>query len=170
MTEPAPLAERLVIRPAGPGDREPLARLLAGLSPESSYSRFLTGSAATVRRTLLDALLPTEPAAGALLGFVDGEPVAHALWVRLRPPDAAEIAVVVADLHQRRGIGSALVRALATEVAKRGIERIQVVSSSTNRAVARMVQRGAPGAPYELDGPTLTYWVAVPPVAARRAA
>jgi hypothetical protein len=93
------------IRPATPLDREPLADFLAGLSEESAYQRFLTGRGGRPTSALLAGLLPEVPNAGALLGFVDGELVAHALWVAPRTADVAELAIVVADRYQRRQPG-----------------------------------------------------------------
>ncbi|HEU5036144.1 MAG TPA: GNAT family N-acetyltransferase [Nocardioides sp.] len=141
----------LQLRPAGPGDVELLDRLLRGLSPDSVYLRFQTGIGAPSPR-LLRALLPEE---GALLGFVDGEVVAHGLWVRAGR--AAEIALVVADAHQRSGIGTVLAQALVEDAAARGVTRIEAFSGAGNEAVARMVVRQAPRALRVLDGATVTY-------------
>lgn len=145
------------IRSATPHDREPLAGFLAGLSEESAYQRFLTGRSGRPTSSLLAGLLPEGPNAGALLGFVDGELVAHALWVAPRTADVAELAIVVADRHQRQGVGTALALALAGELSARGIERAEVVTGADNRAVARMIARHAPTAGREREGATLNY-------------
>ena len=68
------------------------------------------------------------------------------MWVRVDLPRAAEIALVVTDSHQRQGIGTTLVRALTDELARRGIEQAQAVSSPGNRAVRRMLARAVPAA------------------------
>jgi GNAT superfamily N-acetyltransferase len=145
------------IRPAGSADRVLLAELISGLSPESSYARFLTGWSGTPPDSYLTALLPGPPQGGALLAFLDGELVGHGLWVRLADPSVAEMAVVVSDRHQRRGIGTALARAVVEDLVAHGVDDVEVFSTSTNRAVARMVARAAPGASRTLDGPTTTY-------------
>jgi methanethiol S-methyltransferase len=150
------VAEPLV-RPAQGGDHALLGELLAGLSPASSYSRFLTGRSGPPPRELLTALLPEPPKGGAWLGFLDGEPVAHGVWVRLADPSVAEVAIVVADRYQRRGIGTALARAVVDDLVAHGVSDVEVFSGSDNRAVARMVVRAAPDARRELDGPTMTY-------------
>ena len=141
----------LELRPAGPADFPLVDALLRGLSPDSAYLRFQTGlgepSPALVR-----ALLPSQ---GALLGFVDGEVVAHGLWVR--SGKAAELALVVADAYQRCGIGTAVADALIADAAAHGITRIEAFSGAGNEAVARMVGRQAPHALRVLDGPTVTY-------------
>jgi GNAT superfamily N-acetyltransferase len=137
----------LCIRPGLPDDRE----LLAG----------------TPARALVTALLPDQRYAGALLGFVDGELVAHGLWATLGNAHAAELAIVVADRHQRQGIGTALTYALSAELSARRIERVQVLSGAGNRAVARMIARHAPTAGHEVDRTTVTYSFPTPTTAVR---
>jgi GNAT superfamily N-acetyltransferase len=145
------------LRAAGPDDRELLGELISRLSPASAYSRFLTGISGEPPARLLTALLPERPAGGAVLGFLDGELVGHGLWVRTADPSVAEIAIVVADRHQRRGIGTALASAVTEAMVANGVTDVEVFSISDNRAVARMVARAAPEARRELDGPTTTW-------------
>jgi len=162
MTESPVLSRRLAAVPAPSfqeatdADRARLAELLAGLSPASAYQRFLTGRSAPTQG-LLTALLPERPAGGAVLAFLGTELVGHGLWARLPDAAAAEIAVVVADRHQRRGIGTALARAVLDDLVSQGVGHVEVFSSTDNRAVARMIARQAPGARRELDGPTTTW-------------
>ncbi len=141
-----------VIRAAVPEDRTLLEGLLRGLSPDSAYLRFQTGLGAGPTPTLVRALLRPR---GALLGLVGAEVVAHGMWARIGR--AAEIAVVVADAHQGRGIGTAMAEALIDEAAAHGVRRIEVFSGRGNEAVARMVARQAPYALRVLDGPTVTW-------------
>jgi len=145
------------IRAATSADRAQLVDFLTRLSPTSSYQRFFTGLTGAPSQTLLAALLPDRPAGGALLAFLDGELVGHGLWVRLRDPSVAEIAIVVSDRHQRRGIGTALVRAVSDDLVAHGVDDIEVFSSTANRAVVRMVSRAAPDAQRHLDGSTMTW-------------
>src|SRR3954451_5117968 len=144
------------LRAATCADRAALAKLLSALSPASAYQRFLTGLGPP-SPALLAALLPERPRGGAVLAFLGPELVGHGLWVRLPDPTVAEIALVVADRHQRRGIGTALASAVSEDLAAHGVPHIEVFSSTDNRAVARMVARRAPGAHRELDGPTTTW-------------
>jgi GNAT superfamily N-acetyltransferase len=73
------------------------------------------------------------------------------------PPQAAEIAVVVADSHQQQGIGGALIDGLVREVSQRGYERLQVVTGAHNRPVLRMVARRELVTPPRREGACLTY-------------
>ncbi|HEX5090905.1 MAG TPA: GNAT family N-acetyltransferase [Nocardioides sp.] len=149
------------IRAGRRADRALLSEFLSALSPASSYARFLTGRTSSPSSGLLNALLPDRPRGGALLAFLGDELVGHGLWVRTTDPTVAEIAVVVADRHQRRGIGTALARAVMEDLAAHGVDDIEVFSTSGNRAVARMVARAAPDARRELDGPITTFSFAV---------
>jgi GNAT superfamily N-acetyltransferase len=149
------------IRAGWAADGSALSRFLSDLSSESAYSRFLAAPAGTPSPRVLAALLPDRPRGGALLAFLDGELVGHGFWARLAD-SVAEIAIVVADRHQRRGIGTALVRATLDDLVCHGIAEVEVMSASDNRAVARMVAREAPDAHRALDGPTTTYTFAAP--------
>ncbi len=141
----------LRVRRAGPADIDLLDGLLRGLSVDSAYLRFQTGIGRP-SPGLLRALLPRD---GALLGFVGADVVAHGLWARAGR--TAEIALVVADAHQRRGIGTAIARALVADAAARGVTRVEAFSGAGNAAVARMVAREVPTSLRVLDGATVTY-------------
>lgn len=138
-------------------DRAALQRLLSGLSPESAYSRFQTALGSGPPRALVDALLPDGVCGEAVLAWDGDVLVAHGVWVRLGPSQAAEVALVVTDSHQRQGIGTVLAERLIAAAGARGIDRIEVFSESRNRAVARMVARRAPDAERERDGVTVSY-------------
>ncbi|MGY2701155.1 GNAT family N-acetyltransferase [Nocardioides sp. HB32] len=151
------------VRAAGPGDFALLDGLLRGLSRDSAYQRFQTGIGEP-SPSLVRALLPPE---GALLAFAGDEVVAHGLWVRASR--AAEVALVVADAHQRTGIGTALAQALVDDAAARGITRIEAYSGAGNEAVARLVAHQAPNALRVLDGPSVTYTFATSTARSRSA-
>ena len=151
----------VAFRAATAADAPALTGLLAGLSPDSAYLRFQTSIGPAPSPSLVRALLPDGVRGTALLGFLGNELVAHGLWVRVGPTRAAEIALVVADGHQRQGIGSALAVALVDDLARRGIERVEVYAGAGNRAVATMVARSAPDAERERDGATVSYSFAV---------
>ena len=92
--------------------------------------------------------------------MVSGRLVGHALWARSNGPEepVAEIAMVVADAHQRQGVGSLLLDALLAEMRYDGIERVQVVTGAENRPVQAMPDRNRPGVkPSDRDGAVFTY-------------
>lgn len=138
-------------------DRAALAGLLSGLSPDSAYSRFQAPLGPSPSPAVVDALLPDGVRGGAVLARDGDRLVAHGVWVRLGLSRAAEVAVVVTDSHQRRGIGSDLAHRVVTIAGVRGIERIELFTESRNRAVARMVARRAPEADRWRDGAHVSY-------------
>ncbi len=145
------------IRSATAADGGALGDFLSRLSPDSSYQRFLTDRTDAPSPRLLAALLPESSRGGALLAYLGDELVGHGLWVRVGDASVAEIAIVVADAHQRRGIGTALAGAVTADLVAHGVADIEVFSGSDNRAVARMLARAAPDARRELDGSTTTW-------------
>jgi GNAT superfamily N-acetyltransferase len=151
----------IAYRPGSVRDRAALERLLSGLSPESAYARFQTALGPGPSPAVVEALLPDGLRGEAVLAWDGDELVAHGVWVRVGPSRVAEVALVVTDSHQRRGIGTVLAERLVEAAGARGIERIEVFSETRNRAVARMVRRRAPDAERERDGVTVTYFFVV---------
>jgi protein lysine acetyltransferase len=76
-------------------------------------------------------------------------------WVRDgEHPDVAELAIVVEDDLQRRGLGTAIVLALADAARARGITRFTGMALAENVAAARLFQRLSPYAAIRPDGST----------------
>jgi acetyltransferase len=152
---------RLTLRTATHQDREALTALVGGLSADSAYQRFQTGIGARPSSGLVDGLLPEGVRGRALLGYVGERLVAHGVWARVGHSRLAEIALLVADEHQRDGIGTEVATALLADLAGRGIEGVEVFAGAGNVAVARMVARHAPLAERVRDGAMVTYWFAL---------
>lgn len=152
---------RLTLRTASLADREALTALVSGLSADSAYQRFQTGIGARPTSRLVDGLLPEGVRGRALLGYLGDRLVAHGVWARVGHSRVAEIALLVADEHQRDGIGTELATGLLADLADRGIERVEVFSGAGNVAVARMVARHAPLAERVRDGAMMTYGFAL---------
>src|SRR3954462_14171819 len=101
----------LEVRPADPDDVDRVREFLERLSPQSVYRRFFT-LFPTPPPKLLTYLSAPETADHETLAAFDGEEiVALASWDRRRENNSeAELAIVVADDWQHRGLGHALVR------------------------------------------------------------
>jgi GNAT superfamily N-acetyltransferase len=140
----------VLIRPIRPDDGDRLSAYHARLSPESRYRRFLSAkpelTGADVRY-LIDvdgvnhiALVATQPS-------LPGEPiVAVARCIRLPDsPDSGEMAIVVADSLQGKGVGTRLVKRLAELAVAHGITRFRAVMLSENLAIARLLSSLAAG-------------------------
>lgn len=111
--DPLVLADRrrLQIRPIERQDRDRLRHLFMRLTPESRYRRYLSPKPALSEREL-DYLLDIDHVHHEALAAVDetnGSFVAAARYVRLPDqPEAAEVALEVADHLHSQGIGTAL--------------------------------------------------------------
>jgi GNAT superfamily N-acetyltransferase len=127
------------LRPIAPDDKALLQAGVAALSPQSAYGRFLTG-----KSSLTDAELRylTEIDGVDHIALVvldrDRRLVAVGRIVRDRThTDTAELAVVVADAWQRRGIGRMLTRELTL---RSGVERVSGTMLATNRAALALMR------------------------------
>lgn len=162
--------ETLHLRPIVPDDAPLLVDGFARLSPESRFRRFFSPlehlSEAQVRY-LTEIDYEDHFAWVAFVDGPDGEPVGVGVARYVRDHSdatSAEAAVVVADEHHRRGIGSILLEALAAVALTRGIERFDLMVRSDNHAmIATMHELEAGRAPsddaavirFVLDLPTL---------------
>ncbi len=146
MVEQLPDGAPVQIRPIRPDDKRLLSDGLRRLSAESVQRRFLTPKRSfssselrylteinAVDHLALVAEDPTEPGRGLL---------AVGRFVRLaEDPEAAEIAIVVGDDWQGRGLGSLLGRHLAHAARNRGIERFTATMAADNRPAHRLMAK-----------------------------
>src|SRR6185437_2087629 len=102
----------LRLQPPSASDTDEVLAFFAGLSPESRALRF--HGVRRVEPGIVEPYLdPDWSTRGALVGRLDGEVVALADYERFEGRDVAEVAFVVADAEQRRGIGTRLLEQLA---------------------------------------------------------
>ncbi len=123
-------------------DLEGFVAFVAGLSVETSTRRFF---APTTRLPSGNArlLITNDPTRGSFLAW-DGERViAHGCWAATAP-QAAELAVVVADDAQHRGIGKLLIRALTSDMRDAGFRQMEMIVEPDNRAVVDLIARSWP--------------------------
>jgi ribosomal protein S18 acetylase RimI-like enzyme len=141
----------VAVRRSRAADLEAFEAFVAGLSTETSTRRFF---APTTRLPRGNAriLLTNDRRRGAFLATHGDRVVAHGCWAAVGP-DAAEIALVVGDAAQRRGLGKMLTRALMRDMLDAGIRRMEMVVEPDNRAVVGLIARGWPDArPRSEDG------------------
>lgn len=124
------------VRPITPDDADRLRAMHSRLSPDTIYMRFFsmvrTLSARDVERfTTVD-----HDERAALVAVLRDEIVGVVRYARTGP-GVAEVAVVVEDAHQGRGLGPVLLEHLAAAGRERGVERFtaEVLPSNT-----RMIQ------------------------------
>jgi acetyltransferase len=138
----------LAVRPVRPEDAEIERRFVAGLSEETRYFRFfyrlheltpaMIGRFTQVdydREVALLALTPdaSSPGGQAIVGI--------ARYIGKLDRVTAEFAVVVADAWQRRGVASALMHALMSAAARKGVQELHGVVLRSNQNMLRFVRR-----------------------------
>jgi GNAT superfamily N-acetyltransferase len=134
---------QLYVRHVKPGDKELIAKAWLQLSPRSQYRRFL---APKPRLTSSDLRYLTEIDGHdhvALIALRLDDPnrlVAVARYVRLaHDPQAAEVAVTVADPMQGKGVGKKLGVLLADEARGRGVRRFTASLLADNRPALKLM-------------------------------
>jgi RimJ/RimL family protein N-acetyltransferase len=146
VTERLPDGAQVLIRPIRADDKRMLADGLRRLSPESAQRRFLTPKR-SFSRTELRYLTEVDGRDHvALVAEYPGEParrlIAVGRFVRLHDdPEAAEVAITVADDWQRRGLGSSLGAKLAAEARLLGVRRFTATMASDNRPAHRLMEK-----------------------------
>jgi acetyltransferase len=148
---------RILIRQAGGGDLAGLRDFLSGLSVQTRYLRFFAGVPASA--AMLRILAGQRPDADALVATRDGVIIGHAMAVDTAgPPGAAatEIGVVVADGWQGRGVGSGLVRTLASRARARGATTLMMEVMAENQRVLAMIASRWPDASHDRNAAYVT--------------
>jgi acetyltransferase len=149
---------RVSLRPIRPDNAPRLATAYQQLSTQSAYQRFFTGSRrlppdwahflATVdyRRRL--ALIAERPTSGdmELLGVARYEP-SH--------DDAPEVAFVILDAWQNRGLGTVLFQALLEAAQARGLFRFRAWVLADNVRMFDLISRYADVQERQRDGSVL---------------
>ena len=116
--------------------------MLAGLSPTSTYLRFLSGGRPSDR--MVARLLQRDATHGAWLAMVGDTAVGHVMWALA--DDAVEVGVVVTDAWQQRGIGRWLIQSALAEAAVAGAVAVHLDVHVENRQGIGMLRRAMPDA------------------------
>jgi len=146
---------QVVVRRSRATDLEAFEAFVAGLSVDTSTKRFF---APTTRlpRSNARTLITNSYTRGSFLA-VDGERVvAHGCWAAVSD-DTAEMAMVVTDRAQRRGIGDRLTQVLLRDLRDAGIRCMEMVAEPGNRAVVDLIRRSWPGATARTEDGLLTF-------------
>lgn len=135
--------ERLKIRPVSPKDDDAVLELYYSLSQETVYFRFFLSKKnvpkSRVRRyTRIDyernfALVVERPN-GKLIGI-------GRFIVDKEDPKAVEMAIVMTDTYQRKGIGSLLIKYLTVIAREKGIERIYATLLADNYKILKTINK-----------------------------
>jgi RimJ/RimL family protein N-acetyltransferase len=132
----------LLIRPITPADKDALVAGLGRLSDRSVYQRFLSPKprlTSSELRYLTEVDFVDHYALVAVLARCPDLVAGVGRWVRsAEAPGDAEIAIVIADDLQGRGVGTQLGTALAAAARERGVRRFTATMLPTNRAAHRL--------------------------------
>jgi protein lysine acetyltransferase len=133
----------LCLRPVLPGDDERTTHGSVQFSGDTLYRRFQT--ARTPSKSLMAYLFEVDYKDHFVWVMTDGEDgpvVADARFVRdVRDPSLAEVAFIVADNYQGRGVGSFLMGALAIAARGDGIRRFSARVLSDNLPMRKILDR-----------------------------
>ena len=146
MLKRLPDGAQILIRPIRADDKRFLEDGLRQLSPESVHRRFLSPKRSFSRAELRYLTEVDGRDHVALVAEYPGEPVRRLIavgrFVRWADdPEAAEVAIVVMDDWQRRGVGSLFTQRLAAMAKRRGIRRFTATMASDNVAAHKLMER-----------------------------
>ncbi|MFF4648505.1 GNAT family N-acetyltransferase [Streptomyces sp. NPDC001380] len=146
-----PAGGEVAVRRAGPDDRRAAVELHGRCSTATLRRRY-HGPVGDADRYLAHLL---EPRHGQTLAaeLPDGRIVAlaHLMW----DGDGAEVAVLVEDAWQRRGLGTGLLRRLAALAGEAGVTSVHAVTQSSNTAMVAAMRRLEVPLDYEAEDGTL---------------
>jgi nucleotide-binding universal stress UspA family protein/GNAT superfamily N-acetyltransferase len=134
---------RVTLRPIAPEDKPLVAASFERMSEESRYRRFFTAKSELSAAELAylvdvdhkdhEAIIAIDPSSGEALGV--------ARYIRLKDDaEIAEVAVIVADDWQRRGLGRALLDRLTYRARREGVRRFSALVQGDNPGALRLLE------------------------------
>jgi RimJ/RimL family protein N-acetyltransferase len=131
----------VLVRPIRPDDEDGLLRLHGRLSDRSIRMRFFTFVADPPRKYLSYLTHVDGTKRFALVVEKDDEIVAVGRYESIPDsPGEAEIALLVEDAYQRKGIGTMLLEKLAQKAKEAGIEKMRAVMLPENHEMAELLE------------------------------
>jgi acetyl coenzyme A synthetase (ADP forming)-like protein len=121
------------VRPITPTDGPALEAFHEGLSPDTVRARFFTSKPTLTRAEVEHFTHVDHHARVALVAELGDRLVGVARYERSSDTREAEVAFVVADEHQGRGIGTVLLEHLAAAARERAITRFVADTQASNR-------------------------------------
>lgn len=125
------------VRPVTPEDGEALHGLCSRSSDRSLYLRFFFTNREAADGFLASYARPVDERHLALVAEQAGSVVALAGWERVGPR-VAEVALLVEDAYQGKGIGTLLLEELAARARRQGIEHLVADTLSENYRMQRV--------------------------------
>ena len=147
------IGTQVSIRVAAPRDAERLRQMFSRVSPETIYRRFHIPYPDVPERTLALMLDLDHYERESLVAVAGGEIVGHAMYARLGDGAEAEMAIIVEDGWQSKGVGKLLLSELAQRARLRGVETFTGEVLGENRRMLALAATMFAGTRYTIrDG------------------
>jgi GNAT superfamily N-acetyltransferase len=172
----------VLVRQAGPGDRDALTRMFERCTPATRYHRFHGPVRAIPRAYLAEALsgspfhyalaaFPASPVslaapAGPATRAGDGGETVALASGRLVAEGAAELGLLIEDGWQRRGLGTRLVHDLVTHAARSGVREVEAQLLAEQAWIAGLLRPYGSGRVHSAGDGVLTVTVRLDPALA----
>jgi len=158
------------VRPISPDDADRLVEFHAGLSQQTVYFRFFTAKPTLSPPQVEHFTHVDHHDRVALVAALGERLVAVARYDRTPGADSAEVAFVVSDEHQGRGIGTALLEHLAAAARERGITRFVATTLPDNRQMLEVFRTAGFEERARMDGDVMHVELLIEPTDRARAA
>jgi RimJ/RimL family protein N-acetyltransferase len=136
---------RVLVRPAAAEDRPAVELMFRSCSAETLYTRFLSPGLGVPLRFLTRLMDHRPPRTLALIAEIKEEEKPRVLglmnFVETEPPGRGEIAIIVQDDFQNRGLGRAMLRVLYDWSRAQGVTRFLADIEAGNRRVFHLIKR-----------------------------
>jgi acetyl coenzyme A synthetase (ADP forming)-like protein len=158
------------VRPIRPDDGSALVAFHGRLSQDTVYSRFFSAKPTLSADEVEHFTHVDHDARVALVAELDDRIVAVARYDRTKQEWEAEVAFVVADEHQGRGIATVLLEHLASAARERGITRFVAETLSGNRRMLEVFRAAGFDETARYDDGVVHVELAIEPTERARAA
>lgn len=157
------------LRPITPDDAPALARFHATLSPQSIHWRYFSAKPELTDDELAHLTTVDHVDRVALVAELGGDLVAVARYERDALGGPAEVAFVVSDAHQGRGIGTLLLEHLAAAGRERGVTTFTADVLAQNRAMLAVFRSAGFQQQAALESTVVSVTMLIEPTDATRA-
>jgi acyl-CoA synthetase (NDP forming)/RimJ/RimL family protein N-acetyltransferase len=144
------------LRPITPDDADALVAFHGQLSARTRYLRYFSAYPTIPQRDLIRFSQVDHHDRVALAAWLGNELIAVGRFERLEDGDTAEVAFVVADAHQGRGIGSVLLEHLAEAARELGLKRFEALVLAENAQMMRVFLDAGFQPTRQIDGSEVT--------------
>ena len=131
---------KVSVRATSSEDAEKLREMFSRVSPQTIYQRFHAPYPTVPDRRLDQMVVLDHQSGGSFVAAVGEEVVGHAMYVRTGEDGEAEVALVIEDDWQLKGVGKTLLRKLAREAGCRGVEVFTGAALGENRRVLGLLR------------------------------